>query len=98
VEEVLSSVQQASVAQGVEIVEQAQANAPGGWPARIGALRGFLQHVQAEMKKVTWPSRSELSKATRIVVILSFVLGIVIGLADWILQLILVRGVAAIAR
>ena len=70
----------------------------GGLPARIGAVRGFLEHVQAEMKKVTWPSRPELIKATRMVVILSFILGITIGLVDWVLQLILVRGVAAIAQ
>ena len=72
--------------------------ARGGLPARIGAFRGFLAHVQAEMKKVTWPSRAELLKATRMVVILSLVLGVVIGLVDFVLQLILVRGVAALAQ
>jgi preprotein translocase subunit SecE len=79
-------------------VEQVEPTAPSGLPARIGAFRGFLTHVQAEMKKVTWPSRPELLKATRMVVILAFVLGIAIGLVDFLLQLILVRGVAAIAQ
>jgi len=79
-------------------VEQAPVNAPAGLAARIGAFRGFLVHVQAELKKVTWPTRPELIKATRMVVILSFILGIAIGLVDWLLQLILVRGVAAIAQ
>ena len=32
------------------------------------------------------------------VVILSLVLGVTIGILDWVLQLILVRGVAAIAQ
>jgi len=32
------------------------------------------------------------------VVILSLILGITIGILDWVLQLILVRGVAAIAQ
>jgi preprotein translocase SecE subunit len=79
-------------------VEQVEPTAPSGLPARIGAFRGFLTHVQAEMKKVTWPTRAELLKATRMVVILALVLGIAIGLVDFLLQLILVRGVAAIAQ
>ena len=79
-------------------MEQAEPTAPSGLPARIGAFRGFLTHVQAEMKKVTWPTRAELLKATRMVVILALVLGIAIGLVDFLLQLILVRGVAAIAQ
>jgi preprotein translocase subunit SecE len=66
--------------------------------ARVEALRGFFQNVQGEMKKVTWPTRPELIKATRMVVILSLALGVAIGLLDWVLQLILVRGVAAIAQ
>ena len=79
-------------------MEQVEPTAPSGLPARIGAFRGFLSHVQAEMKKVTWPTRAELIKATRMVVILALVLGITIGLVDFLLQLILVRGVAAIAQ
>ena len=66
--------------------------------SRVEAARGFFQSVQAEMKKVTWPTRPELIKATRMVVILSVLLGVVIGLMDFVLQLILVRGVAAIAQ
>jgi preprotein translocase SecE subunit len=76
--------------------EVASAGSPIG--ARVEAVRGFFQSVQAEMKKVTWPTRPELIKATRMVVILSLILGITIGLMDFVLQLILVRGVAAIAQ
>jgi len=54
--------------------------------------------VVAEMKKVTWPSKPELVKATRMIVIVSLVLGVAIGLLDWMLQKILVDGVAALAR
>jgi preprotein translocase subunit SecE len=61
-------------------------------------MRGFLHNVQVEMKKVTWPTRPELIKATRAVVILALVLGITIGLLDFLLQLILVRGVARLAQ
>ena len=60
--------------------------------------RGFLIGVREEMRKVTWPTREELIKATRMIIVLSIVLGITIGLMDWVLQLILVDGVARLAR
>ena len=66
--------------------------------SRVEAVRGFYESVKSEMKKVTWPTRPELIKATRMVVILSLILGVTIGILDWVLQLILVRGVAAIAQ
>ena len=59
---------------------------------------GFFRAVRLEMDKVTWPTRPELIKATRMIVVLSIILGIVIGLLDWILQKILVDGIAALAR
>ena len=66
-----------------------------GW---VGQTRGFLVAVREEMRKVTWPTREELVKATRMIVILSIVLGITIGLMDYVLQLILVEGIARLAR
>ena len=60
--------------------------------------RDFLVAVREEMKKVTWPTRDELIKATRMIVVLSIVLGVVIGLMDWLLQLIFVEGIARLAR
>jgi preprotein translocase subunit SecE len=66
-----------------------------GW---VGQTRGFLVAVRDEMKKVTWPTRDELIKATRMIVMLSIVLGILIGLMDYVLQLILVEGIARLAR
>ena len=72
-----------------------QPNRVVGWVSRT---RDFLVGVREEMKKVTWPTRDELIKATRMVVILSLVLGVVIGLLDLLLQVILVRGIAAIAQ
>jgi preprotein translocase SecE subunit len=66
-----------------------------GWFHRTG---GFLVAVREEMKKVTWPTRPELVKATRMIIVLSILLGITIGLMDWVLQLILVEGIARIAR
>jgi preprotein translocase subunit SecE len=71
--------------------------APAG-PSRVAQFREFVEAVRAEMRKVSWPSRDELVKATRMIVILSIVLGLTIGLLDWMLQKILVDGIAALAR
>jgi preprotein translocase subunit SecE len=80
----------------MERVQVAQpANRLTGW---VGRARQFLVGVREEMKKVTWPTREELVKATRMIVILSIVLGITIGLMDYLLQLILVEGIARLAR
>jgi preprotein translocase SecE subunit len=66
-----------------------------GWYHRTTS---FLVAVREELKKVTWPTRPELVKATRMIVVLSIILGLTIGLMDWLLQLILVEGVARLAR
>ncbi len=63
----------------------------------LAVTRAFLEGVRHEMKRVSWPTREELFKATRMIVILSIILGIVIGMVDLLLQLILVRGVAAVS-
>ncbi len=67
----------------------------GGWFRRTG---NFLVAVRAEMKKVSWPSADELKKATRMILIMSVTLGLLIGWLDLLLQLILVDGVARLAR
>jgi len=54
----------------------------------------FLRDVQAELKKVTWPTWPELKKATTVIIIFVFALGIAIGWFDVLLQFVLVRLVA----
>jgi preprotein translocase subunit SecE len=72
-----------------------QPNRVVGW---VGQTRDFLTAVREEMRKVTWPTRDELIKATRMIVVLSIVLGVLIGLMDYLLQLIFVEGIARLAR
>jgi preprotein translocase SecE subunit len=67
-------------------------------PGRLAATRSFLEATRAEMRKVAWPTRPELIKATRMIVMLSIFLGLTIGLLDFALQKLLVDGVARIAR
>jgi preprotein translocase subunit SecE len=78
-----------------ETVEVHRSNRLIGWVPRTA---GFLTAVRDELKKVTWPTRPELAKATRMIIVLSIILGITIGLMDWMLQKILVEGVARLAR
>ena len=79
----------------MDTVQVEQSNKLTGWFHRTAA---FLTSVRDELRKVTWPTRPELIKATRMIIVLSIVLGLTIGLLDWLLQLILVEGVARLAR
>ncbi len=64
----------------------------------VGGTGGFLRDVRAELGKVTWPSREELFKATRMIVVMSIILGLAIGWMDLLLNLIFVDAVAALTR
>lgn len=72
---------------------EALAAAPRNFPARVIA---FLRDVRAEIGKVTWPTRDEIKKATIVIVIFVTVLGMLIGVMDTLLQLVLVRMVAQV--
>ena len=52
-------------------MERAQvAQQPGRLTGWVDRTRGFLVGVREEMRKVTWPTRDELIKATRMIVVL----------------------------
>jgi preprotein translocase subunit SecE len=76
----------------------AESVARGGAAGALAQTRAFLEGARVEIKKVTWPSREELYKATRMILILSILLGVAIGMLDWLLQLIFVRGIAVITQ
>ncbi len=47
-----------------------------GWPARkLAEGRAFLLEVRTELKKVTWPSRKEVSSTTLVVIATSIFFG-----------------------
>jgi preprotein translocase SecE subunit len=79
----------------MDTVQVQRANRVTGFFHRSAA---FLVAVREELRKVTWPTRPELIKATRMIIVLSLLLGLTIGLMDWLLQLILVEGIARLAR
>jgi preprotein translocase subunit SecE len=51
----------------------------------FGKIAQFIQEVQAEMGKVTWPTRDELKSSTTIVLALSVTLAVFIFVVDYIL-------------
>lgn len=79
------------------MTEQLQADAPES-TGKLAQAREFVVSARAEMDKVSWPPKDELTKATRAVVLSSLVLGVVIGILDWLLQKVLVDGVAQLTR
>lgn len=42
----------------------------------------FLKEVRAELKKVTWPSREGVFTSTKVVLLLSVMLGVYVGVVD----------------
>jgi len=62
-----------------------------GLPARA---RRFYLDVLGEMRKVTWPTRDEVRKATLAIVVFVGILGAAIGLMDTVFQTVLVKLVA----
>jgi preprotein translocase subunit SecE len=57
----------------------------------LAKVKQFVQDVQLEMKKVTWPSREELRGSTMVVIVMVILVSIFIGLVDRILSLGLER-------
>lgn len=57
------------------------------------SLVTFYHGVLAEMNKVTWPDRGQVRQATIAIIIFVLLLALAITVMDWILSLILVRGI-----
>lgn len=80
-------------------MEQAQAvDKPNKVAGFVAATRQFLTDVRAEMNKVTWPTKPELTDASRRVIIMTLVIGSAIGVLDFLLQKVFFDGVSALAR
>jgi preprotein translocase subunit SecE len=45
-------------------------------------LAEFMIMTESEMRKVTWPSRRELVASTKVVIFLTFVMGLILWLVD----------------
>ena len=51
----------------------------------IKGIQDFIQNVQIEMKKVTWPTFDELKGSTKVVIGFSIILSIFLFIVDFIL-------------
>jgi preprotein translocase subunit SecE len=105
VEEVLQPLQQAYGAQGDEVVTWvgyvvvalilAAAVALVIYRDRVKSgsttFVQFLNDVSGEVKKITWPSKDELRKATMVILLFVALVAVVIGTMDIVLQWLLVR-------
>jgi preprotein translocase subunit SecE len=52
-------------------------------------IRTFLKEVKIEMKKVTWPSREDLTNYTTVVLFVVLIMSIFIGIVDKIMGIFL---------
>ncbi|MCZ6766920.1 MAG: preprotein translocase subunit SecE [bacterium] len=52
----------------------------------LDRVKNYLVETKIEMKKVTWPTKSELKDATRVVILATFLLTVFIGIIDQILS------------
>ena len=50
----------------------------------------FLREVKVELKKVSWPSRREISGSTGVVIVTVIIVSIYLGILDGILQQIMI--------
>ena len=60
----------------------------------VVGFRSFVDEVQVELKKCSWPTRQELMESTVVVIIASLMLGAFVGISDF----GLVRFLGAIIR
>jgi preprotein translocase subunit SecE len=65
-------------------------------PNAAQRLVTFYQDVVAEMKKVTWPDRTQVRQLSIGVIVLSLFIGAIIALMDVIFQAIFVRGLPSL--
>ena len=80
------------------MADQLEPEAAMAGPGKLVVARDFLVDTRAEMDKVSWPPQDELIKATKAVLLSALALGVVIGLVDKILTIILVDGLAALTK
>ena len=51
----------------------------------------FLREVKAELTKVNWPSQSELTGSTMVVIVITIILAVFVGFIDFMLSTLLSR-------
>jgi len=52
------------------------------WLVNSPKMAEFLIATESEMRKVSWPSRREVANSTKVVILLTFILGILLFMVD----------------
>ena len=50
---------------------------------KTGGIRGFYRETVAELRKVSWPTRTEAINLTRVVTIVIVAMGLFLGVLDF---------------
>ena len=48
----------------------------------LKSTQKFVEEVQVEMRRVTWPDRDQLRSATAVILVFVMILAVIIGLMD----------------
>lgn len=72
----------------IEQQPKTKAGSPGNAEANLQRTRNYLQEVLMELKKTTWPTYQEANRLTLVVIIVIIVLGVYMGLLDFLLSTI----------
>lgn len=62
---------------------------------RLKDFQLFIEDVQAEVKRVTWPDQVQVRNATAVILVFVFILAIIIGAMDAVFSAV-VRGVVGV--
>jgi preprotein translocase subunit SecE len=62
---------------------------PNAMREYVTRVTTFLQDVQAETKKVTWPSRRDVMGSTLVVIVAVFIIAGFLGIIDFVLSLLI---------
>jgi len=54
----------------------------------INKIKKSILKVVEEVKKVTWPKKKEVLNYVLIVLLFSFIVGLYLGLIDWLIMLV----------
>jgi preprotein translocase subunit SecE len=72
---------------------------PGRGPAGFArGVVGYYHEVVGELKKVTWPDKTQVRQATIAILIFVLLMGLVIWLLDLVLQGVFVRLIPSLFR
>jgi preprotein translocase subunit SecE len=58
----------------------------------------YMREVRAEIRKVSWPPWEELRRTTMVVIVFVIIIGIIIGLMDWLASKLLIDLLGRIFR